>query len=132
MALLTIGVAGCGGGHEETGYGDWFENVSNFNGTVDRTGRQSVQIEVGAEGNGGGFAFEPAAVVVSPGTKITWIWTGDGGEHNVVADDGSFRSEYASSVGYTYSRQFDRVDVHRYYCKPHVSLGMKGAITVEG
>lgn len=133
LALLTTGFAGCGGsGQRETGYGDWFENVANFEGTVDRTGRESVRVAVGAQGNGGGFAFEPAAVAVSPGTVIDWVWTGEGGEHNVVAEDGSFSSEYARSEGYTYSRQFDQGGVHLYYCKPHVSLGMKGAIRVDG
>ncbi len=130
--LVTVALAGCSDRDRPSeGYGDWFENVSNFEGTVDRTGRDSVQVAVGAEGNGGGFAFSPAAVAVSTGTVVEWVWTGKGGEHNVVAEDGSFDSEFASSQGFTYDRTFTRNGVHRYYCKPHLSLGMKGAITVE-
>lgn len=133
MTIVAAGLAGCSGGRqEETGYGDWFDNVSNFDGTVDRTNRESVQVAVGAQGNGGGFAFEPAAVAISPRTVVEWIWTGEGGEHNIVAENGAFSSEYARSEGYTYARQFDRTGVHLYYCKPHISLGMKGAISVEG
>lgn len=133
MAIVAAGLAGCSGSRqEEPGYGDWFDNVSNFNGTADRTDRESVEVAVGAQGNGDWFAFEPAAVAISPGSLVEWIWTGEGGEHNVIAENEAFSSEYARSEGYTYSRQFDRTGVYLYYCKPHISLGMKGAIKVEG
>lgn len=133
LPLGTAGLAGCsGGGRSAEGYGDWFDNVSNFDGTTDRTDRTKVRVAVGAQGNGGGFAFEPAAVAVSTGTLVEWEWTGDGGDHNVVAENGSFRSEYANSAGYTFSHRFERSGVHLYYCKPHRSIGMKGAIRVEG
>lgn len=131
--LLLSGLAGCsGGGRTAPDYNDWFDNVENFDGTVDRTDRDTVQVEVGAEGNDGWYAFEPAAVLISPGTLVEWRWTGKGGDHNVVSESGSFRSEYANSEGYVYSREFGRSGVHLYYCEPHRSLGMKGAIRVEG
>ena len=55
---------------------------------VDRTGQSSVEVAVGAAGNGGNFAFGPAAVKVSKGTKVVWEWNGKGGTHNVKATEG--------------------------------------------
>ncbi|MFB6141705.1 MAG: halocyanin domain-containing protein, partial [Halosimplex sp.] len=72
-----------GGDYAAVDYGGWFDGVSNFDGTVDRTGQDEVTIRVGAEGNNGNFAFSPAAVRVDPGTKVVWKWTGKGGQHNV-------------------------------------------------
>ena len=54
----------------------WFEDVENFDGIVDRRGESPVTITVGAPGNGGDFAFKPAAVRVDPGTTVVWEWTG--------------------------------------------------------
>lgn len=131
----VVGSVGCLGvfGRGETnreGYGDWFENVGNYNGTVDRTGREAVTVRVGAAGNGGHFAFAPAAVAVSLGTTVVWRWTGKGGRHNVVSKTGSFESSFASRAGYTFEHRFSDTGVSRYYCEPHRSLGMKGGIKV--
>jgi len=45
----------------ESTLGDWLSNVSNFDGIVDETGADEVRISVGAQGNGGTFAFDPPA-----------------------------------------------------------------------
>jgi len=102
----------------------------NFDGVADRTGRATVTVQVGAEGNGGYYAFEPPAVRVSRGTTVRWAWTGKGGAHDVIARDGRFESERATSDDTTFSRTFETTGTHRYYCTPHRSLGMKGAIVV--
>ncbi|WP_236035496.1 halocyanin domain-containing protein [Haloarcula rubra] len=113
-------------------YGGWFDGVGNFDGTVDETGQDTVEITVGAEGNGGAFAFDPAAVRVSPGTEVVWTWTGEGGGHNVVSDgDGPLDSGgLVSEAGTTYSYTFDSEGVYKYVCEPHAGLGMKGAVVV--
>jgi len=111
-------------------YGDWFADVSNFDGTVDRTGQEEVRIEVGASGNSGAFAFSPAAVHVDPGTRIVWEWTGEGGQHDVAAEDGSFGSELKSEAGATYGIEVDGAGIVEYACTPHKGIGMKGAIVV--
>jgi len=116
-------------------YGDWFGNVGNFDGTtVDRTDQDAVEIAVGAQGNGGGFAFDPPAVRVTPGTEVTWVWTGDGGTHNVVSNgDGPLDSgEAVDEEGKEYTYTFEEMGVYEYYCVPHESLGMKGAVVVGG
>jgi halocyanin-like protein len=111
-------------------YGGWFEGVSNFDGTVDKTGRDEVTIAVGASGNDGNFAFEPAAVQVDPGTTVVWEWTGKGGDHNVVAQDLDVESPMQGEEGATHAAKFDGAGIAEYVCTPHEAMGMKGAVVV--
>ncbi|MFB6189005.1 MAG: halocyanin domain-containing protein [Halapricum sp.] len=119
-----------GGGHPD--YGNWLDGVGNYSGsTADKRGQKEVTISVGASGNGGNFAFDPPAVWVDPGTKVTWEWTGKGGDHNVVGDNVDFTSgSPTGEQGHTYSHTFEDSQIVDYYCHPHRSLGMKGAIAV--
>ncbi|WP_435195464.1 halocyanin domain-containing protein [Natronomonas sp. EA1] len=109
-------------------YGSWFRGVDAFDGTEDETGDETKTIMVGAQGNGGPFAFDPTAILVDAGTKITWEWVA--GTHNVVAVDGSFRSGDPVEGG-TYTYTFDEPGVYTYFCEPHRGLGMKGAVVVQ-
>jgi halocyanin-like protein len=99
-------------------------------GTVDATGQEEVAVEVGAEGNGGNLAFDPPAVHVDPGTTVLWEWTGEGGQHNVVAEDGSFESDLTGEAGHTYGLEVDGNGIVKYACEPHEAAGMKGAVVV--
>lgn len=109
-------------------YDGWFEDVENDSGTVDERARDSVSVRVGA--GSGGLAFDPAAVLVSPGTTVLWNWTGDGGTHNVAAQNSEFESERSNSRGYTFEHTFEAAGVYAYVCEPHRSAGMKGAVVV--
>ncbi|MGZ0746306.1 halocyanin domain-containing protein [Haloparvum sp. AD34] len=113
---------------EEPNYDGWFENVGNYDATLDRTGQDSVTVSVGA---GDGLKFDPPAVAVSAGTTVTWEWTGQGGQHNVVAKNGDFESELVSEEGHTFEYTFEESGVHKYKCNPHESVGMKGAVVVQ-
>jgi halocyanin-like protein len=132
----------------------WLEGVDNHDGVVDRRGQSEVTVEVGTSGNGGDFGFGPAAVQVDPGATVVWKWTGKGGSHDVVAEDGSFErtpegtrapdgrshdvvaedgsfeSEMVGEAGHTFERTFDSPGVVKYYCMPHRPVGMKGAVLV--
>ncbi|EJN60771.1 halocyanin domain-containing protein [Halogranum rubrum] len=146
LAALSTGavaVAGClGSGAQSSGgsgagdstssgeYDGWFDDVSNYDGTVDRTGQERVTVKVGTRANGGGNGFGPAAVEVSTGTTVVWTWTGSGGTHNVVAENGAFESQYASKKGYTFEHTFEETGTYTYYCQPHIGMGMKGAVRV--
>ncbi|WP_416841294.1 halocyanin domain-containing protein [Haloferax sp. DFSO52] len=115
-----------------TAIDSWLEDTSNYDGIVDKTGSSNVTVEVGTDANGGAFGFGPAAVRVDPGTTIVWEWTGDGGVHDVTADDGSFKSDLIGEAGHTFEQTFDGEGVVKYACSPHAGLGMKGAIVVGG
>ena len=109
---------------------DWFADVSNFSGIVDERGSPRVTVAVGAEGNGGQFAFGPPAVRVDPGTVVVWEWTGEGGSHNVVAEDGAYESDLVGDAGSTFEHTFESEGVSTYACVPHKAMGMKGAVVV--
>jgi halocyanin-like protein len=125
------GDGGSGGGGA-AGYGDWFENVGNYEGTRDLRGQSEVTVEVGAGENG--LLFDPPAILVDPGTTVVWEWTGAGGGHNVVEETGAFDSGSAvAEEGTTFEHTFadaEEGDVFRYVCEPHRAVGMKGAVAV--
>lgn len=116
-------------------------SADNYDGTfADERGADTVTIDVGAEGNGGAFAYAPPAVVVSAGTTTEWSWTGEGNPHNVEAlpeeqlgeSDYEFSSgEAEGGSGVNYTRTLDEQGIVLYHCEPHFSLGMKGGIAVE-
>ena len=97
----------------------------------DMTGQDEVVIETGAGDNG--FSFSPSGAVVSTGTNVVWEWTGNGGAHNVVSEDGSdyeFESELTDEEGYTVEETVDEAGAVLYVCVPHRAQGMYGAVAV--
>lgn len=89
------------------------------------TGENAVTVEVGAEGNNGSNAFEPAAVEITPGTTVSWKWVD--GYHNVVARTGRFSSGEPEQNA-AFEHTFETPGTVLYYCEPHESIGMKGAV----
>jgi halocyanin-like protein len=135
LATVTAAtVAGCSDGGsstadgEDASYGNWFGDVDNFDGELDRTGMDRTTVEVGVED---GLAYGPAAIIVSPGTTVVWEWTGNGGGHNVVDTGGAFESELTNEAGHTFEHTFPDPGLCRYYCTPHRDLGMKGGVRVR-
>lgn len=112
---------------------EWVVDSGNFDGSVaDRTGVSTATITVGAEAARGNFVFEPPVLRVSVGTTIEWEWSGRGGPHNVVFEDGDIRSdEIYADPGVHLEHTFEESGTYRYACEPHQSLGMKGAVIVE-
>jgi halocyanin-like protein len=137
---ITGGENGNGNGGTQTttvpemqmSFGGWLSDTSNFEGTVlDRRGQSEVIIDVGASANSGSFGFAPPAVQVDTGTTVVWEWTGEGGAHNVVGQNVDFRSgDPTDEAGTTFSQTFEGDRTVLYYCNPHQSMGMKGAIVV--
>lgn len=70
---------------------------------------QNVQIR--------GFAFAPAALVVRPGTRVTWR-NGDEDPHTVVASNQAFRSGALAPNG-AFSFTFTRAGEYVYFCSLH-------------
>ena len=114
----------------ETFLGDNEANL--YEGSLeDMTGQDEVVIATGAGDNG--FSFDPPGVVVSTGTTVVWEWTGNGGAHNVVSEDGSdyeFESELTDEEGYTEDVTVDETGAILYVCVPHRAQGMYGAVAV--
>jgi len=133
-AATTAVVASSGtvAAQEEVPEWDYIDGVDG--GEEDLRGQDEVTVEVGAAGNGGDLAFSPAGIWIDPGTTVTFEWTGDGGEHNVVTVDGpaDLDSELTAEAGFTYEYEFTEDDegITDYVCEPHDALDMKGAVAV--
>ena len=135
IAAGTASTAAAQGGVD---YGGWFGastggETGNFDGTVDRTGQDSVTVEVGAEGNGGPYAFGPAAVRVDPGTTITFEWVSD--THNILIEEQPSSAGWSGvqnieNSGFSHEHTFETEGIYKYYCQPHLALGMKGVVEV--
>lgn len=110
---------------------DYLSNVGNYDGFEDLRGQSSVTVEVGVEANGDFWGYGPPAIRVDTGTTVTWEWTGEGGSHNVLDEDGAFGSDLYSEAGQTFDYTFDSAGTSLYYCEPHESVGMKGVVITE-
>jgi halocyanin-like protein len=136
--VAGTGIAGTAAAQGGVDYGGWFGSgtggeTGNFDGTVDRTGQDSVTIEVGSQGNGGPYAYGPAAVRIDPGTTVTFEWVSN--THNVLieeqpSDSGWDGVEAIENQGFSHEFTFETEGIYKYYCQPHLALGMKGAIVV--
>jgi len=126
---------GGGGGSLGSGtpdLGGYLDDVGNYDGNIETfPGSSTVTVEVGAEGNGGNFAFAPPAIHVANGTTVVWEWTGEGGGHNVVAESDAFDSgSTVAEAGTTFEHTFEEDGVYQYFCNPHKGNGMKGVVVV--
>jgi halocyanin-like protein len=139
----TVGAVGTAASSTATAqsdlYGGYLSETGNFDGTTaDATGMDEITLTVGA-GNQG-LLFDPAAVVVDPGTTISWEWTGNGGQHNVYNDDELSGVEERlfdsgepindSGVLYDFTFEESADGTHPYACSPHRALGMRGVVVV--
>jgi halocyanin-like protein len=138
-AAATLGVAGAGTASAQSdAYGGHLagDQVTWDGTTADASGMDEVVVDVGAGPNG--LQFDPPALYVEPGTTVVWTWTGEGGGHNVVNNEGVFdsRQETEGSTvreeGFTYEVTVgeDQNGAHPYICIPHEALGMKGVLVV--
>jgi plastocyanin len=69
------------------------------------------------------FSFNPGAITVKTGAKVTWIFD-DSAKHNVTADDKSFKSADLSSGG-SYSFTFNKAGTYSYICSIHQYMTAK-------
>jgi len=116
---------------ERPDWDGWLDGIDG--GYRDARGEDSVTVRVGASGNGGNLAFEPAGLWIDSGTTVTFQWTGQGGGHNAVAVEGPADIDSGDPVeeaGTTYEVTFEAGGITNYICEPHESLGMKGAVAV--
>ncbi|MDP8976196.1 MAG: plastocyanin/azurin family copper-binding protein [Actinomycetota bacterium] len=74
------------------------------------------------------IAFKPERISVRRGDTVTWRFRDKGIPHNVVADDGSFKSETTDSG--TFEHTFDTAGSFGYTCTVHPDT-MKGTVQVS-
>lgn len=105
------------------GVGGYFLVKSNKNSSTTTTEQVSTADKVDISD----FKFKPVIIKVKKGTKVTWA-NNDSVAHNVVADNGSFRSNTLSK-GQEFSFTFDNASEFSYICTFHSY--MKGKVIVE-
>ena len=75
--------------------------------------------------------FVPQDITVPVGTRVAWV--NDGGRHQIIADDGAFKSRLLSKAREQFVYQFRRPGVFPYHCYLHGGRdgkGMAGVVTV--
>ncbi|MFB6231491.1 MAG: halocyanin domain-containing protein [Salinibacter sp.] len=107
---------------------EWLEGTRGFETIEDRTGEREVVVKVGA---GNGLTYAPEAVRVDPGTTIRWVWTGNGGSHDVAFVNTDVSASLRGEQGAEYTYTFTEPGEYRYECTPHASVGMRGMVIVE-
>jgi halocyanin-like protein len=111
---------------------EWLADANGYTGDRRRYGPRSQPTVAVGHPVDGEMAFDPPVIAVPPGTNVRWDWTGHGGQHNVVALDGTFdsgRTNAQAGTGYHYV--FDDPGVYRFVSEPHREDGMKGAVVVR-
>lgn len=98
------------------------------------TATAAVTVEVAPDGQ---LRFDPETAEIQVGESVRWIWRGDG--HNVTPGtipdgatwDGSEGSPGEThDAGHEYVHAFETAGTYEYYCDPHRSLDMTGAVEV--
>jgi halocyanin-like protein len=120
-----------GGGGEARPVFPGYVDDANDGSYEDLRGQDSVTVEVGAGSDG--LAYSPTNVWVDAGTTVVFEWVSNG--HNVVPESVPEGAEWAGyesleDDGFTYEHAFETGGMYPYFCSPHESLGMKGAIAV--
>ena len=73
------------------------------------------------------LALNPTSVTIAVGATVTWE-NQDGMDHNVIANDGTFKSPDLGS-GKTFSFTFEKAGTYTYSC--HIHPTMKGTVAVQ-
>lgn len=128
MVQSTAGVLGLVGFANVSAAQSNETDSESTDGPVDRTGEDTVSVDVGAGENS--TSFVPATIQISPGTTVTWEWTGNGGDHSVTETEGVFESQTVGEAGHTFEYTFDETETYDYECTPHGYLGMVGSVDV--
>ncbi len=99
---------------------------------------EDCSVEVGPGGN---LTFAPGTerpLKIAAGTEVTFVWESD--THNVAVESQPEGANWEGSpggngktydAGYEFSHTFEVPGKYEYYCVPHETAGMKGAIIVE-
>ncbi len=77
------------------------------------------------------FTFSPSSLTIQTGDVVRW--TNVFGEHNILADDGSFTSGIPAPAPWEFTHVFTSEGTNPYYCEPHGGpggTGMSGTIIV--
>jgi plastocyanin len=141
LVLLALAAVGCGGASSATSNGMMGSSTSGgmmYGTTAGTMMGSSTSVSMMGGGTAGSmmgtarvvlknFAFSPTSVTVAVGATVTWE-NQDAMNHNVIADDGSFKSP-DFGPGQTFSFTFQKAGTYTYSC--HIHPAMKGTVVVR-
>jgi plastocyanin len=117
-AVVALAAAGCGGGDDNGG------STSSAPASTSSSSSSGGGLAIKMQN----IAFDPKAVTVKVGQKITWT-NDDSTDHNVTADSGAdFKSDNIGK-GATFEFTPDKAGTIKYECTIHP--GMTATITVQ-
>jgi plastocyanin len=118
---LIIAIAGCGGNSSNKTTSSQQMPLTQAPGeSTAKTGSVNIAMQ--------GIAFKPRAATVKVGQNVTWT-NHDSVDHNVVANDGAFKSGNFGHNG-TFSWTPNKPGRYSYRCTLHP--GMTATLTVTG
>jgi plastocyanin len=128
-ACLTLGVAAAGCGSDDSSSDDSGGSAA----TTEQPAKTSASGGAAAKTAAvemKDISFQPGDVTVATGGTVTWT-NDDSADHDVTADDGSFKSGDAGGLsgGDTFKHTFDKAGSFKYVCTVHP--GMEGTVTVK-
>jgi plastocyanin len=119
-AVVALGVAGCGGGDDNGGSTSSSSAPASTSSSSSSGGGVAIKMQ--------NIAFDPKAVTVKAGQKVTWT-NDDSTDHNVTADSGAgFKSDNFGKDG-TFEFTPDKAGTIKYECTIHP--GMTATLTVQ-
>jgi plastocyanin len=92
-------------------------------------GARAADSSVAMGSSSDALKFLPPEVTIPVGGTVEWHNDNDL-QHDVEAEDGSFKSGKLLNKGEKYSFKFTKAGEYKYFCNPHESAGMTGVIKV--
>jgi plastocyanin len=119
-AVVALAAAGCGGGDDNGGSTSSSSAPASTSASSSSGGGVAIKMQ--------NIAFDPKAVTVKVGQKVTWT-NDDSTDHNVTADSGAdFKSDNFGKDG-TFSFTPTKAGAVKYECTIHP--GMVATLTVQ-
>lgn len=76
--------------------------------------------------------FDPAELTIAPGTTVRWVHQASSIFHTVTPEGHSeWQARGRNSQGIVLEHTFQSAGEFPYFCEPHRSVGMVGAISVQ-
>ena len=157
MLVVTAAAWACGGKDRGTGDTATAAPAGMSASAVPEGGTAAAQpatgstVDVKMLGDAQGYRFDPVNITIKVGDAVRWTNV-SGGPHNVTFWPDSIPAGADAQLGanmpnttspltgplltdpnatYTVSFAGVKPGVYKYYCTPHLALGMKGQITVQ-
>jgi plastocyanin len=75
--------------------------------------------------------YAPDVITIAVGGTVTWEIVAGDAKHDIVASDGSFRSNSPMNRGDTFSFTFTKAGEYSYFCSFHTFEQMSGKVVVK-